>query len=1080
MAQPGWTGGVVEEGGIFGGILRRMSLNRSLRSFIYVVLGICAGQIAIAQQYPIIPVPGAPTNLKVLSQDSTGRLWVGGDELATFDGTRFFFMKDFGMPAGTIQSIAEDSSGAIWIGSETGVYRFASGRVEEMAKGFGVSVIAATPEVVLAAMGPAGAGVPLSTSLVRIRRDGPKWSTETIQSLESPGPLTLDHQGMLLFPGPVSGWSEIRLDEAAKWRPGTRLASQRHPYDDTAPDAGPRRVMRDRFGCVWYGAEGTVAYTCPGGTWQTVPLEAGLNSFEERDGEMLLTGHNIIATGRPNSFRIATQENGLPALLSAIQADDGTIWLGGPQGLFRFAAPFRMEYWTTRDGVNSPWAIQRSGPDIFAAMDRSIGRLNKDRTHWDKLDLYSASGPVMNLLPVGDDLLAALNPGGLALLRRDGKILARTDPAPGFYGLRLAETDPQDIWMGGLILAHLTRAGSRLIVKHHQLETQPAGNVLDVQYEPNTRKLWACYVGGLAVRNADNTWREITVKDGLSTNACWSLAALPNGDVWYGYYSTPAFARIRPKADGHYEVRQFRASDGVRDPESVNFDVDRRGWLWRGGNHGLSVSDPANAEAGRWLFFDRAAGLSGEGINTGSFLADRDGSVWMGIDLSIFHFTPPADLLTPQFAPDVFLSSFSTGSDSFKMAGTNVEFPRGSNVVAHLGSLQFDRRSALRFRYRMEGERNWKESGSLDLPLGKLSAGSHGVEAQARLFTGPWSSSVRGRFTVLRPLWITWPFLLGYVTCAALSLSGAYWLRWKRQVDASTLLPDLTPWRRGALVPEVQDVTGELLDGRFEASTLLARGGFANVMEGYDHVERRRCALKVFRNEIRDKSWVLRTFQQEVAALEKVRHRNVVSIYAHGISQSGAPYLAMEFVEGRNLREILEQGAISPLRAGRALGQLASALDAIHALGICHRDVKPENIILRHEGPSEELVLIDFSIAIVKDADETLYGLSRAAGTFDYMGPEQAVGYAEPSSDVYSLAKVVIEMLTGKRLKMLLPDAALDLPDRVRELAGRLPVRFSESSIEMLAAALEFDPSRRPRVASQFAAPLILDLRSNS
>jgi serine/threonine-protein kinase len=238
--------------------------------------------------------------------------------------------------------------------------------------------------------------------------------------------------------------------------------------------------------------------------------------------------------------------------------------------------------------------------------------------------------------------------------------------------------------------------------------------------------------------------------------------------------------------------------------------------------------------------------------------------------------------------------------------------------------------------------------------------------------------------------------------------------------------------------------------------------------------------LKVFRNEIRDKSWVLRTFQQEVAALEKVRHRNVVSIYAHGISQSGAPYLAMEFVEGRNLREILEQGAISPLRAGRALGQLASALDAIHALGICHRDVKPENIILRHEGPSEELVLIDFSIAIVKDADETLYGLSRAAGTFDYMGPEQAVGYAEPSSDVYSLAKVVIEMLTGKRLKMLLPDAALDLPDRVRELAGRLPVRFSESSIEMLAAALEFDPSRRPRVASQFAAPLILDLRSNS
>jgi serine/threonine protein kinase len=126
--------------------------------------------------------------------------------------------------------------------------------------------------------------------------------------------------------------------------------------------------------------------------------------------------------------------------------------------------------------------------------------------------------------------------------------------------------------------------------------------------------------------------------------------------------------------------------------------------------------------------------------------------------------------------------------------------------------------------------------------------------------------------------------------------------------------------------------------------------------------------------------------------------------------------------------------------------------------------------------PGEELVLIDFSIAIVKEPDQTIHGLSRAAGTIYYMAPEQAVGFALPSSDIYSLAKILLEMLTGQRLSTLLPDAAMDLPDRVRELARGLPVRLSEQSVNLLAAALEFDPLRRPSEAGLFAEPIARDL----
>jgi tRNA A-37 threonylcarbamoyl transferase component Bud32 len=400
--------------------------------------------------------------------------------------------------------------------------------------------------------------------------------------------------------------------------------------------------------------------------------------------------------------------------------------------------------------------------------------------------------------------------------------------------------------------------------------------------------------------------------------------------------------------------------------------------------------------------------------------------------------------------------------------------------VAHIGSLQFDRRNALRLRYRVLPEHtSWSESSSLDLPLGSLSSGSHTLEVQGRIFTGPWSKTVSRSFGVLRTIWLSWPLLAAYFMTGALLSAGGYLLHRRHQAENAELLPDLSAWRLGALLPEVHELAGTLLNSRFEVGELLARGGFANVMDGYDREQKQRCAIKVFRGEVKEKAWIQRGFEQEVSALQKVRHANVVSIYARGTAPSGAPYLVMEFIEGENLREVLECGALSPKRTARLLRQLASALDAIHAQDICHRDVKPENVIVRNEGsPEEEAVLIDFSIAIVKDANETLHGLSRAAGSFDYMAPEQAIGYAEPSSDVYSLAKLVIEMLTGRQLKHLLPDAALDLPERVRDLLKRLDLNLSEYSINIFATALEFDPARRPHAAGIFAAPLIRDLES--
>jgi len=208
-----------------------------------------------------------------------------------------------------------------------------------------------------------------------------------------------------------------------------------------------------------------------------------------------------------------------------------------------------------------------------------------------------------------------------------------------------------------------------------------------------------------------------------------------------------------------------------------------------------------------------------------------------------------------------------------------------------------------------------------------------------------------------------------------------------------------------------------------------------------------------------------------------------VRITGHGAIPSGAPYLAMEFIHGRTLREFLEEGALERAQAGAFLQQLAGALAELHRAEIFHRDLKPENLMIRAGKDASgldgkpQIVLIDFSIAIVKAPDQTFHGISRVAGTLDYMAPEQVIGYADASTDIYSLAKVLLEMVTGLRWTEFLPEAKLDLPEQLRAFFREKPELFGAESIEMIVSALAFDPGGRPKDVIMFAQPIILDLK---
>lgn len=198
--------------------------------------------------------------------------------------------------------------------------------------------------------------------------------------------------------------------------------------------------------------------------------------------------------------------------------------------------------------------------------------------------------------------------------------------------------------------------------------------------------------------------------------------------------------------------------------------------------------------------------------------------------------------------------------------------------------------------------------------------------------------------------------------------------------------------------------------GPYRIEELLGRGGMGEVYRAYDTVHERYVALK--RLAPRADPELESRFRRESGIAARLRAPHVVPIHAHG-EIDGRLYLDMRLIDGPDLKRLLAAGPLSPPRAVEILSQVAAALDAAHAGGVLHRDVKPGNILLDADGTA---YLADFGIARPLAADVTrLTRTGDHIGTLDYMAPERLTqGEAGPASDVYSLACVLFQCLTGR------------------------------------------------------------------
>ena len=270
----------------------------------------------------------------------------------------------------------------------------------------------------------------------------------------------------------------------------------------------------------------------------------------------------------------------------------------------------------------------------------------------------------------------------------------------------------------------------------------------------------------------------------------------------------------------------------------------------------------------------------------------------------------------------------------------------------------------------------------------------------------------------------------------------------------------------------MSDLSGELIDSRYQLIRQVANGGMASIYEAMDTRLDRKVAVKIMHPHLAQDDAFVSRFIREAKAAAALSHPNIVAVQDQGWNQSGVPavFLVMELIEGSTLREYLnERGRFEIKDAMNYLTPILSALAAAHAIGIVHRDVKPENILISKEG---RIKIADFGLARGEIIGSTMTAESSVIlGSVSYLSPEQVQrGIADARSDVYAVGIVAFEMLTGEKpfigdtpIQIAYMHVNQDIPPP-RSKRRDIPQALDD----LISRATNRDPDKRPRDAGEF------------
>jgi serine/threonine-protein kinase len=277
----------------------------------------------------------------------------------------------------------------------------------------------------------------------------------------------------------------------------------------------------------------------------------------------------------------------------------------------------------------------------------------------------------------------------------------------------------------------------------------------------------------------------------------------------------------------------------------------------------------------------------------------------------------------------------------------------------------------------------------------------------------------------------------------------------------------------------------EILNGQFQIIQKIGTGGMGSVYKALQPEMNRMVAIKILHPKLAGRKDLTSRFRREARAMSQLTHPNTVKVFMYGeLEEDGSLYIVMELLEGKNLNQtVRKEGPLPPERAIPVLVAVCGALHEAHQLGIVHRDLKPENIFLSVQGGITDFPkVLDFGLAKVTERQMRPGSLiltqeGMVFGTPEFMSPEQAQGKTlDARSDIYSLAVILYEVLTGKlpfvaktpmeyiQKHVMEPPIGLNERDPERKFAPGLP--------EVVAKALAKRPEDRYQSAAEFAQAL--------
>ena len=277
------------------------------------------------------------------------------------------------------------------------------------------------------------------------------------------------------------------------------------------------------------------------------------------------------------------------------------------------------------------------------------------------------------------------------------------------------------------------------------------------------------------------------------------------------------------------------------------------------------------------------------------------------------------------------------------------------------------------------------------------------------------------------------------------------------------------------------DLVGSIIAERYHVIKKLGEGGMGQVYLA-EHVKMgRKSAVKVMNPGMVDNVDAISRFNREAANASRINHPNVAGIYDFGETADGLIYMAMEFVEGEPLTNIIKSaGHLPPMRASEISRQVAEGLSVAHEMGIVHRDLKPDNIMVGKGRQGSDMVkVVDFGIAKAAASDnQKVTKTGMVVGTPEYMSPEQLSGDPlDARSDIYSLGLVTFNMLTGKlpfpsdSMQETMIMRLTDVPKRLGDM--KPDIHWPEDVQAVMDKVLARDANERYSTASQYAHDLV-------